>query len=124
MRLQLLDSLFELSGIHLQEACWTNPESSNPHYSFVEFEASSPVADVAALAHYKQRGVINVQEYEVLVPLAEAVHAYAPPSGDWHDAKAVLRDVAWQAVTQAAAQAMEKLLLLSFNSERWLQKLP
>ena len=115
MRLQLLESLFELSSIHLQTACWANPSSSNPHYSFIEFVASSPVNTVEALTFQKQSGVVTDAEYETLVLLAQALTSYAPPNGDWHSEVAVLQDPSWRRVTAVAAEAMEKFLLLSFN---------
>ena len=119
MRLQLLESLFELSGIHLQKACWANPSSSNPHYSFIEFVASSPLHSTEALDFQRASGLITEAEYEALVPLAQAIATYTPPHGDWHNESAVLQDSSWHQVTQTAAKAMEQFLSLSFNSQQW-----
>jgi hypothetical protein len=123
MRLQLLDSLFELSNIHLQEACWSNTQNRNPHYSFVEFVTSSPLSNSESLNFQKMRGVITEQEYEALLPLARAVAEYKPPEGDWHADETVLRDLDWRKVTEVAGSSLNNFLLCSFNSEATISQL-
>ena len=122
MRLQLLDSLCELSSIHLQTACWTNPNNANPHFSLVEFVETSPFRTTEALEHEKASGVITETEYKVLAGLAVALAGYSPPNNDWYNHEAVLKDPAWHRVTEAAASALSELLALSFNSAQWLGK--
>ena len=107
MRLQLLDSLIELSNAYLQAACWTNPAATNPHYTLIEFIETSPFRNKSALEHEKTTGVINSAEYTVLLPLMEALTIYTPPDGDWYNHEAVLRDPNWQQVTQTASLASQ-----------------
>jgi hypothetical protein len=122
MRLQLLDSLFELSNEYLQAACWLNPAATNPHYTLIEFVETSPFRDRAALKNEQDTGVINQAEYVVLARLAESLATYRPPNDDWYNHEAVLHDTNWLAVTQTAAEVLEDLLSLSFNSRQWLDK--
>ncbi len=123
MRLQLLDSLFELSSIHLQEACWGNADNRNPHYSFVEFVASSPLSNMESLNFQEMQGVITKQEHKALLPLAYAVSAYKPPAGDWHAEVKVLCDPVWKEVTRVAASSMNDFLLCSLNSDTTIEQL-
>lgn len=120
MRLQLLDSLFELSSKYLQAACWTNPNSDNPHYSLIEFVASSPLCDMSLLEYQKAKGVIRDDEYSILLPLVTAIDKYVPPNNDWYNHDAALCDPKWLALTQLASSTLEKLLSLSFNSPQWV----
>ena len=122
MRLQLLDSLFELSSVHLQAACWTNPTATNPHYTLIEFVETSPFRDKPALENERSTGVINAAEYVVLTPLAEALAVYSPPNGDWYNHEAVLRDPKWHNVAETAGSVLNELLSLSFNSRAWVDK--
>ena len=122
MRLQLLDSLFELSNVHLQAACWTNPAATNPHYTLIEFIETSPFRNKPALEYERNTGVINAAEYVVLIPLAEALGAYSPPNDDWYNHEVVLHDPKWQNVAQTAGSVFNELLSLSFNSQAWVGK--
>ncbi len=123
MRSQLLDSLFELSGFHLQEACWSNNQNTNPHYSFVEFVASSPLSSIESIDFQKKQGVITEPEYEALLPLARAIAEYKPPEGDWHAGEKVLLDPDWREVTKVAGSSLNAFLLCSFNSEATIGQL-
>ena len=111
MRLQLLESLIELSNTHLQEACWTNKESRNPHYSFLEFVASSQLSTREELDFQRSRGVFTKQEYDALLPLVTALSAYTPPGGDWHAQTKVLRDPNWRRVTEQANASLNQFLM-------------
>ena len=122
MRLQLLESLFELSSAHLQAACWTNPAATNPHYTLIEFVETSPFRDKAALENERNSGVINASEYVALAPLAEVLAAYSPPNGDWYNHEAVLRDPSWHSVAKTAGSVLSEMLSLSFNSQAWVGK--
>jgi hypothetical protein len=122
MRLQLLDSMLELSNEHLQAACWTNPSNGNPHYTLVEFVHSSQLDDLELLQAHRDKGIINDAEYSALLPLVKALIAYTPPNRDWYDHEAVLHDPHWHAVTQVAGSAMTDFLSLSFNSSQCLMR--
>lgn len=124
MRLQLLDSLFELSSEYLQAASWINPTATNPHYTLIEFIESSPLRDMPLLEYHKATGVIRDDEYSILLPLVTAIAAYAPPDGDWYNHEAVLRDPNWLAITKLANSVLNKLLSLTFNSPQWVRNEP
>ena len=123
MRIQLLESLIELSNRHLQEACWTNKENRNPHYSFLEFVASSQLSTKEELDFQLARGVFTKEEYDALLPLVAALCTYKPPCGNWHENTQVLQDPNWQRVTEQANASLNKFLLCTMNSESNLGQL-
>ena len=114
MRLQILDSLFELSNKHLQAAAWTNPNNTNPHYSLIEFVESSDVQNETVLAHHRITGVINDAEHTILLRLTQTLSVYSPPGGDWYNHEAVLHDPKWLQDDAVANSALPELLALSF----------
>jgi hypothetical protein len=119
LRFNLLESLFELSSIHLQAACWTNPHHGNPHFTFVEFMESCDCKTEESLANLLQCEVIREDEFQVLQPLASLLDGYHPPGEDWYNHEAVLKDPEWRKITDSADVALKALLSLSFNDPRW-----
>jgi hypothetical protein len=117
MRLQLLESLIELSSVHLQEAWWTTKDGKNPHYTFLEFVASSQLSTTQELAFQLSRGVVTKKEYDALLPLVAALSTYTPPDGDWYASAQVLRDPNWKYVTDQANASLCKFLICTLNSE-------
>jgi hypothetical protein len=122
-RLMWLSSIQAFSDSETQRTRWLDPAERNPHFSFVECMCS--YFDDARLSEddaYQKRlatGILGEEEVAAVAEFHAIAKQYKSPSDDDWDSKAVLEDVKWQAVVDAAQRAQGKLLqLLTDKAER------
>jgi hypothetical protein len=111
-----LECIQEFSNYHTQRATWLNSGPPNPHYnphfSFREFLASYFDVKGELRGGFGARvaeGDVTQEEAEAVAPFHALLDAYEPPNGDDQNHEAILSDMKWVAVVEAAMAARDRL---------------
>ena len=119
-RTRWLGSLEELGDIAMQRATWLNPANSNPHYSYVEYrECYFTDLDLSdGYSPLVADGYVSNAEAEAVEPFHRLFKAYGTPTGDSYDHAAILADLRWLEIADAARAAADRLAdLLAYPEE-------
>ena len=106
-----LDSINELTSLHLQIKYWLDKDSTNPHWSFVEFMCTY-FDDLSLGDNYQyalNNGRVTGQEFGIIREWHEALDKYNPPDNDDYDNEAVLNDEKRRAIVTTGRTVREKL---------------
>jgi hypothetical protein len=122
LRLLWLASIEEVASLELQRVGWLNPTNTNPHWSYIElaecyfeqFELGNGYGFAV------ENGIVSASEAAAAAAFHALFAAYEPPKGDNYNGAAILADPKWLAVSSAASEALENILLLSFNHPTYL----
>ncbi len=112
-RANWLTSVQELADLEMQRATWLNPNSGNPHYSFIEYVTVyfNDLSLDEANGGYTARIAENLLS-DVEAAAASRLHflldSYRPPTDDY-DHHAILEDPSWHSVAAAAKEAQALL---------------
>jgi len=82
-----LDSINELTSIHLQKDTWLDATNRNPHWSFVEFMCSyfDDLLDDHDYKYYIDNEFVTKEEYEAIKLWHDELKRYEPPKGDHYE---------------------------------------
>ncbi len=113
-RQRWLNSINELTSIDLQTKAWLDFKNTNPHWSFIEFNACyfdelSLAYDNFNYQHFIIKGWITKQEYEIIKNWHEALDKYEAPKNNSYDHMAILNDTAWLDIVKMGMVAKNKL---------------
>jgi hypothetical protein len=111
LREQWWESLSEIADLALQRRKWLDPQSANPHWSYIEFACSYP--DALMLREAETNGILSSSEATIFLKFGQVLNAYLAPHGNDYGHQAILNDPAWHKVVKAAKVAMETLDLPS-----------
>lgn len=115
-RLRWLSALQAFADCQQQGERWTDPEETNPHFSFVEcmccYFDDADVADLAAYDRRIEKGYLTISEAKSVSQFHNVADQYRPPNDDDYDVVAILADPGWQSVVRAAQGAQARLLSL------------
>ena len=112
-RAQWLAAIREIADQGEQRATWLNPNSGNPHYSFVE--CMSGYFDDLSLNGEEgyggrlEEGLLTTDEVAAVAALHSILSSYSAPAADDYDHESILSDPAWWVVTAEARNTIERL---------------
>jgi hypothetical protein len=120
-RLSWLGCIRELADLQEQRATWLNRENGNPHYSYVEcccsyFDDLS-LGEPDSYFMRMAEGIVGREEVAAVAQLHALLSAYSPPGDDDGDHSAILSDPGWQAITEEARRAIDRLSALLSEPE-------
>jgi len=122
LRLLWLASIDEVASLELQRVSWLNFTNTNPHWSYIELvECYFEQFELGkGYGFAVENGIVSASEAAAAATFHTMFVAYEPPQGDNYNHEAILADPKWHAVSSAAAEALENILLLSFNNPTYL----
>ncbi|MDH3472654.1 MAG: hypothetical protein OEM59_03090 [Rhodospirillales bacterium] len=106
-----LSSIAEFADLELQRKTWLDPESDNPHWSFVEFMCCyfNDLNLTAGYGWVVDRALVTSEEVAAVRKMHAALDACKPPGGDEYDHARILDDPAWLGVVETAKEARSNL---------------
>ena len=117
-RLLWLDSINELTSFDLQVQSWLSNQTSNPHWSYVEFRCCYFDDVFPEYEDLIKKGWVTQEEYDIIKDWHERLDKYETPNGNNHDREAILNDSDWIDIVSEGEKAKIELSRILEGKEK------
>jgi hypothetical protein len=120
-RQRWLSSINELTSLRLQQESWLDRNNStNPHWSFIEFWECYIDDTLGAedYTYFLDLGWVSQEEYDAIKVWHNSLEAYQSPANDDYDHDAILKDSKWIEIVRLGEIAKQRLVTMLPEDEK------